>query len=44
MSTRYKFIDKEAIYFTTSTVVGCCDVMIAGEKIFQFGGGHRVTP
>ena len=26
MSTRYKFIDKEAVYFTTSTVVGWCDV------------------
>ena len=26
MSTRYKFIDKEAIYFTTSTVVGWCVV------------------
>jgi REP element-mobilizing transposase RayT len=26
MSTHYKFIDKEAVYFTTSTVVGWCDV------------------
>jgi hypothetical protein len=26
MSTRYKVIDKEAVYFTTSTVVGWCDV------------------
>ena len=30
MSTRYKFIDKEAIYFTTSTVVGCCDASLNG--------------
>ncbi len=26
MSTRYKFIDKDAVYFTTSTVVGWSDV------------------
>jgi REP element-mobilizing transposase RayT len=26
MSTRYKFVEKEAVYFTTSTVIGWCDV------------------
>ena len=26
MSSKYKFIDKEAIYFTTSTVVGWTDI------------------
>jgi REP element-mobilizing transposase RayT len=26
VSTRYKFIDKQAVYFTTSTVVGWGDV------------------
>ena len=26
MSTQYKFVDKEAVYFTTSTVDGWCDV------------------
>lgn len=26
MSIRYKFIDKEAVYFTTSTVVGWSDI------------------
>lgn len=30
MSTRYKFIDKEAVYFTTSTVVECCDARLNG--------------
>ncbi len=26
MSTKYKFIDKQGIYFTTSTVVGWLDI------------------
>ena len=26
MSTKYKFIDKQGVYFTTSTVVGWLDV------------------
>ena len=26
MSIRYKFIDKEAVYFTTSAVVGWCNI------------------
>jgi putative transposase len=26
MSTKYKFAEKEAVYFTTSTVVGWADV------------------
>ena len=30
MSTRYKFIDKEAVYFTNSTVVGWCDARLNG--------------
>lgn len=30
MSTRYKFVDKEAVYFTTSTVVGWCDARLNG--------------
>jgi len=28
MSTKYKFVDNKAIYFTTSTVVGWSDVFI----------------
>jgi putative transposase len=26
MSTRYKFVDNKAVYFTTSTVVGWTDI------------------
>ncbi len=36
MSTKYKFIDKEAVYFVTATTVGCLPDMIiqAGVDVF----------
>lgn len=34
MSTKYKFIDKQGVYFTTSTVVGWLDACLNGTGRF----------
>ena len=34
MSTKYKFVDNKALYFTTATVVGCSDTRLPDGQVF----------
>jgi hypothetical protein len=41
MRTRYKLIDKDAVYLTTSTVVGLCNARLNGRPCRNGRGTGR---